>query len=375
MKGCLEMNLTERSYRFNKSSVTVRFGTILDSDCEVIVSSDDCEVSQGGGISQQIAAAGGEALARDAGKQTPAELGGVVVTSAGRLPQKFVFHAVTIDFYHRLEECKMTDDQARDVQEYIVRHGVRRCLRLAAAMDVKSIAFPIIGIGAAHIPTAKSIFCMAETFAEELVRSGREMHVEWWLWLPEGDVLAGERLNRTLITCETLAALQARTEICLANAADSAPAVAGPSFGSASDGDFSHEVFISYSRKDGDSAAFLKIRETLDLIRVPYWIDVDGHYSGQNYKDVIVKAIRQANLVLFVSSSASNASENVMKEIDIASKERKKILPVRIDQSPYCDSIAYDLTSTDYIDMSELSAVRRLKEAVLLSRVNAMKCG
>ena len=173
------------------------------------------------------------------------------------------------------------------------------------------------------------------------------------------------------MTCETLAALQARTEICLANAADGVPSVVGPSFGGASDGNFSHEVFVSYSRKDSDSAAFRKVRETLDMLQVPYWIDVDGHYSGQNYKDVIVKAIRQANLVLFVSSSASNASENVMKEIDIASNEKKKILPVRIDQSPYCDSIAYDLTSTDYIDMSELFAVRRLKESVLLSRVNA----
>lgn len=368
------MDLAERSYRFNRSSVTVRFGTILDSDCEVIVSSDDCEVSQGGGISQQIADAGGEALARDARKQTPSELGGVVVTSAGRLRQKFVFHAVTIDFYHRLEECKLTDCQARDVQEYIVRHSVRKCLRLAAAMDIGSIAFSVIGIGAARIPTEKSILCMAETFVEELVRSGREVRVEWWLWLPAGEALAGERLTRTLTTCEALAALQARTEICLANAAASAPSVVGQSFGGATDGDSSHKVFVSYSRKDSDSAAFRKIRETLDMLQVPYWIDVDGHYSGQNYKDVIVKAIRQANLVLFVSSSASNASENVMKEIGIASDEKKKVLPVRIDQSPYCDSIAYDLTSTDYIDMSDLSAVRRLKESVLLSCVNARVC-
>lgn len=368
------MDLAERSYRFNKSSVTVRFGTILDSDCDVIVSSDDCEVSQGGGISQQIADAGGSAIAQDAKKQTPAELGGVVVTSAGRLSQKFVFHAVTIDFYHRLEECKMTDAQTRDVQEYIVRHSVRKCLRLAVALDVKSIAFPVIGIGAARIPTAKSIMCMAETFAEELVRSGRELHVEWWLWLPEGDTLSGERLTRTLITCETLAALQARTDVCLSNAVAKVPSEVGSSFGSASDGNFTHEVFVSYSRKDGDSAAFRKIRETLDVLQVPYWIDVDGHYSGQNYKDVIVKAIRQANLVLFVSSAASNASENVIKEIGIASDEKKKVLPVRIDQSPYCDSIAYDLTSTDYIDMSDLSAVRRLKESVLLSCVNARVC-
>ena len=31
---------------------------------------------------------------------------------------------------------------------------------------------------------------------------------------------------------------------------------------------------------------------------IPYWIDVDGTYSGENFKEVIVNAIKQSQLVI-----------------------------------------------------------------------------
>lgn len=41
--------MESRQYIFNKSKLTVRFGNILESQSEIIVSSDDCYVSMGGG--------------------------------------------------------------------------------------------------------------------------------------------------------------------------------------------------------------------------------------------------------------------------------------------------------------------------------------
>ena len=38
-----------RTYKFNESTLTVKFGNIIETQAEVIVSSDDCYVTMGGG--------------------------------------------------------------------------------------------------------------------------------------------------------------------------------------------------------------------------------------------------------------------------------------------------------------------------------------
>ena len=41
-------------YHINNSTIKIIFGNILDSQAEVIVSSDDCNISMGGGVSMAI---------------------------------------------------------------------------------------------------------------------------------------------------------------------------------------------------------------------------------------------------------------------------------------------------------------------------------
>ena len=43
--------MESRQYKFNESTLTVKFGNILESHADVIVSSDDCYVTMGGGVS------------------------------------------------------------------------------------------------------------------------------------------------------------------------------------------------------------------------------------------------------------------------------------------------------------------------------------
>ena len=40
----------QKEYRINNSNIKVIFGNILDSQAEVIVSSDDCNITMGGGV-------------------------------------------------------------------------------------------------------------------------------------------------------------------------------------------------------------------------------------------------------------------------------------------------------------------------------------
>lgn len=144
--------MESRQYTFNNSTLTVKFGNILDTQAEVIVSSDDCYVTMGGGVSRAILRAGGDVIIRDAQKMVPIPLGDVLATTAGKLEhQKYVFHCITIDKKRRMEiySHQVTEE---DVLNYLLQHAVDKCFLLMQAMDLTSIAFPAIGAGAARIP-------------------------------------------------------------------------------------------------------------------------------------------------------------------------------------------------------------------------------
>lgn len=73
--------MKSRQYTFSNSMLTVKFGNILDTQAEVIVSSDDCYVTMGGGVSRAILRAGGDVIIRDAQKMVPISLGDVLATT------------------------------------------------------------------------------------------------------------------------------------------------------------------------------------------------------------------------------------------------------------------------------------------------------
>ena len=50
-----------------------------------------------------------------------------------------------------------------------------------------------------------------------------------------------------------------------------------------------------------------------------------------------------------MSSENSNKSRNVVSEVSIAVEYGKKIIPVRLDMSPYSESIEYDIINHDYV--------------------------
>ena len=109
-----------------------------------------------------------------------------------------------------------------------------------------------------------------------------------------------------------------------------------------------HQVFISYSRKDKDVADGLC--EVLKENGIEYWIDKEGIYSSSNYKELIVDAIDVSKAVIFISSSNSNASINVIREIGYAVNMNKPILPLMLDDAPYAKSIRLDISDIDQID-------------------------
>lgn len=354
-----------KEYRFNNSTVRIVFGDILDSHAEVIVSSDDTMLTMGGGLSGHILDIGGPDIERQTSKFVPVAIGDVAVTSAGNLPQKYIFHAVTLD---RCDPgyASLPVSDVNDVYSYIIGRAIKKCFALMRTLDIRSIAFPCIGAGSAGIPYDEVAKRMAKTIGTMLMNTNKAISVEVWLldrygnlsdfgflsffeWFAAYSLLSRRELEgREVIAPESFDYSGVHIDD---RAADDPEA-----------SDFS--VFISYSRKDAEMAR--GICTVLNDIGVPYWIDVDGVYSGANFKEVIVRAIAKAEIVIFLSSHNSNASSNVAKEIGIADKYNKVIIPVRIDDSPFNPKMEYDLSSIDSVDFisGDDKSLKKLKNAI-----------
>ena len=159
----------KRTYAFGSSELTLQFGDILDSSAEVFVSSDDYMLTMGGGVSRAIARAAGSAMVLDAAKSVPRQLGDVVVTTAGALDARYVFHVVTIG-----PNGDAVSSQDGDAQ---VKRATERCLDLMDVLDVGSIAFPALGTGAAGLSMEGSASAMADAVVDRLNNSKREYRV------------------------------------------------------------------------------------------------------------------------------------------------------------------------------------------------------
>lgn len=128
-----------------------------------------------------------------------------------------------------------------------------------------------------------------------------------------------------------------------------------------------YDIFISYSRKDTAIVDQFVKRLTEAGYRV--WIDRDGIYSGDQFKAKIVRAIKDSAIVLFFSSVNSNASDWTVKEISYSLKKSKTIIPVKLDDTEYEDSIDFDLVNIDFINYNTQQISLTLER--LMSSVNA----
>ena len=121
-------------------------------------------------------------------------------------------------------------------------------------------------------------------------------------------------------------------------------------------------IFISYSRRDLD--AVMPIKEDLEANGFSCWMDRDGIESGDVFKRVLVKAIKDSKAVLFFSSVNSNSSEWTVKEVNTAVHLKKPIVPILLDETPYDDSILLDLSGLDFISIKDDEFTPRLISAL-----------
>ena len=114
----------------------------------------------------------------------------------------------------------------------------------------------------------------------------------------------------------------------------------------------SAEIFISYSRKDISKAK--KIKEEIERVTsLSCWMDLDGIESGSQFEDVIISAIDNSRLVIFLLSNNSMHSRWTKDEVRYAYETRKKIIPVNIDNCTPSGWFLFKFSGFDVIDYSD----------------------
>lgn len=124
-------------------------------------------------------------------------------------------------------------------------------------------------------------------------------------------------------------------------------------------------AFISFSSLDRKIAE--KIYDRLKASGVDSWISSRDIPPGADYQACIVEAIERSKVVVLVFSSRANASQEIAKELSLAS--RKILIPVRIEDVVPQGSFQYQLSNRQFIDLFE-DFDRKLDE--LVERIRAV---
>ena len=337
--------MKERVYKIGNSTITIKFGNIITSNADVIVSSDDTGITMGGGVSRCIRKAGGNIVREDAQKKLPAFLGDVVVSTAGNLPCQYIFHCLTIDYHDRgitFYQNKLYGKTT--MNEYIVRHNIEECCRLMQALNINSIAFPLIGTGTAQLDMETTAEVISETLADYLSKTSRPYQIE--LYLFDKSKNKEEEIYyeyRHIFEC-FFAQEKLHTKDKVNNLEE---------YGTEEPEDFeesNNEVFVSFSQIDKEDVEKYVI-QVLKEAGISYFAYDEQIYSGRDYWGKIAKAIKNATVSVLVSTKHSLTSREVIDEIKYSIKNKKTVIPFKLDDTQYPDDLDLRLCSIDHIDI------------------------
>jgi hypothetical protein len=125
------------------------------------------------------------------------------------------------------------------------------------------------------------------------------------------------------------------------------------------------KVFISYSRADS-AIVFPFVEKLQKAVGDVFWMDLNGIESGDQFIHQIINAINQADIVLFMHSESSLASEWVEKEIQYAQGKKKKIVPILVDGKPLDGWFLFQFGGNDFIDPTNEIHCKKLIENLKL---------
>ncbi len=144
-------------------TVEVRLGDLTQEDTDAIVNAANSRLAHGGGVAGAIVRRGGREIQEESRRWVqehgPVPTGQVAVTGAGRLPARYVIHAVG-----PVWRGGHQDEAA------LLRQAVWNSLARAHQMGLASIALPAISTGIFGFPKDRGARIIVETVLEFLHR-------------------------------------------------------------------------------------------------------------------------------------------------------------------------------------------------------------
>ena len=108
------------------------------------------------------------------------------------------------------------------------------------------------------------------------------------------------------------------------------------------------KVFISYSRRDTETVK--QIVSQLEAEGIQVWFDTEDIKAGKQWRKQIVEGIDTAEAFVLHLSPDSAASENVLKELNLAEEALEPfLLPIMLKETKIPDEMRYQLAGTQFI--------------------------
>ena len=108
------------------------------------------------------------------------------------------------------------------------------------------------------------------------------------------------------------------------------------------------EAFISYATTDRADA--LKVCKAIEHRGIKCWISMRDVPPGANYQEAIVQSLRNARVLVLVFSDAANTSDEIKKELSIASRYHVPVIALRLSDVEPSDAFAYELSTRQWIN-------------------------
>jgi O-acetyl-ADP-ribose deacetylase (regulator of RNase III)/tRNA A-37 threonylcarbamoyl transferase component Bud32 len=158
-------------------ALKVLVGDMAEQRADALVSSEDGHLTMGEtipnarGVAAALRRAAGPGYVAEARGNVPVRPGRVVVTSAGALPARFVFHGITLEGPVEDRVCPSRD---------LISEILAACFYHADTLFVKTMAFPLLGTGTGGFSPEVCLDTMFRFLARMLLRgltSVREVRI------------------------------------------------------------------------------------------------------------------------------------------------------------------------------------------------------
>jgi hypothetical protein len=103
----------------------------------------------------------------------------------------------------------------------------------------------------------------------------------------------------------------------------------------------------------------LPVVDTIAAGGKPVWIDRQGIQAGESWAGEIVRAIQSAGGVVVMCSAKAFESDHVRRELYLADRYKKPMLPVFLDNSKPPEEFEYFFAGVQWLNLFETPEAER----------------